>query len=99
MLAPCRRLRPASSTTSCHLCSSALTDWQACLALLPHLLSQTAAANEQHYELPTEYFLAALGPHRKYSSCLYDKVGQCEDPCAGCCAGWLCMVANLGVWR
>lgn len=34
---------------------------------------QTAAANEQHYELPTDYFLAALGPHRKYSSCLYDK--------------------------
>lgn len=32
---------------------------------------QTAAANEQHYEVPTEYFLAALGPHRKYSSCLY----------------------------
>ena len=36
---------------------------------------QTAAANEQHYELPTEYFLAALGPHRKYSSCLYERPG------------------------
>lgn len=34
---------------------------------------QTAAANEQHYEVPTEYFLAVLGPHRKYSSCLYTK--------------------------
>ncbi|PSC74985.1 cyclopropane-fatty-acyl-phospholipid synthase [Micractinium conductrix] len=33
---------------------------------------QTAAANEQHYELPTDYFLAVLGPHRKYSSCLYE---------------------------
>ena len=30
-----------------------------------HAPAQTAAANEQHYELPTEYFLAALGPHRK----------------------------------
>lgn len=31
-------------------------------------LPQTAAANEQHYEVPTEYFLAALGPHRKVCS-------------------------------
>jgi cyclopropane fatty-acyl-phospholipid synthase-like methyltransferase len=34
---------------------------------------QTAAANEQHYELPTDYFLAVLGPNRKYSSCLYER--------------------------
>lgn len=26
-------------------------------------------ANEQHYELPPEFFGAVLGPHRKYSSC------------------------------
>lgn len=32
---------------------------------------ETDAANEQHYEVPTEYFTAMLGPHRKYSSCLY----------------------------
>lgn len=42
-----------------------------CCPCLPWV--QTAAANEQHYELPTEYFLAALGPHRKYSSCLYER--------------------------
>ncbi len=29
------------------------------------------AANEQHYELPAEFFSLALGPRRKYSSCLY----------------------------
>jgi cyclopropane-fatty-acyl-phospholipid synthase len=29
------------------------------------------AANEQHYELPPEFFAACLGPRRKYSSCLY----------------------------
>ncbi|KAI3425235.1 hypothetical protein D9Q98_009003 [Chlorella vulgaris] len=34
---------------------------------------QTATANEQHYELPTDYFLAVLGPNRKYSSCLYER--------------------------
>ena len=29
------------------------------------------AANEQHYELPPEFFAACLGPRGKYSSCLY----------------------------
>ncbi len=31
----------------------------------------TEAANEQHYELPQEFFGLTLGPHRKYSSCYY----------------------------
>ena len=34
---------------------------------------QTATANEQHYEVPTPYFLAVLGPKLKYSSCVYPK--------------------------
>lgn len=29
------------------------------------------AANGQHYELPAAFFGLILGPHRKYSSCLY----------------------------
>jgi len=33
------------------------------VALLPE------KANEQHYEVPAEFFAQALGPHRKYSSC------------------------------
>jgi cyclopropane-fatty-acyl-phospholipid synthase len=28
-------------------------------------------ANEQHYELPAEFFVEVLGPHRKYSSCYW----------------------------
>jgi len=28
-------------------------------------------SNEQHYELPPEFFAAVLGPHRKYSSCFW----------------------------
>jgi cyclopropane-fatty-acyl-phospholipid synthase len=32
----------------------------------------TSAANEQHYELPPEFFAHILGPRRKYSSCLYE---------------------------
>jgi cyclopropane-fatty-acyl-phospholipid synthase len=31
----------------------------------------TANANEQHYEVPTEFFLEVLGPHLKYSSCYF----------------------------
>jgi cyclopropane-fatty-acyl-phospholipid synthase len=30
-----------------------------------------ALANQQHYELPPEFFGAVLGPHRKYSCCLF----------------------------
>ncbi|MCS6946505.1 MAG: class I SAM-dependent methyltransferase [Steroidobacteraceae bacterium] len=33
---------------------------------------EMAAANEQHYELPTEFFRHVLGRHLKYSCCLYD---------------------------
>ncbi|MEO5686639.1 MAG: cyclopropane-fatty-acyl-phospholipid synthase family protein [Burkholderiaceae bacterium] len=35
------------------------------IALLPE------KANEQHYEVPAEFFARVLGPHRKYSSCLW----------------------------
>ncbi len=31
----------------------------------------TDAANEQHYELPADFFGLTLGPHRKYSCCYY----------------------------
>ena len=32
---------------------------------------QTKAANEQHYEVPTEFYQFVLGKHLKYSSCFY----------------------------
>ena len=35
----------------------------------------TQAANDQHYELPPEFFSLVLGPRRKYSSCLYAAAG------------------------
>lgn len=31
----------------------------------------TPEANEQHYEVPTEFFSLVLGPHMKYSSCYF----------------------------
>lgn len=36
---------------------------------LSAVATQTDAANEQHYEVPTEFFTTHLGPCRKYSSC------------------------------
>jgi len=36
------------------------------IALVPDL------ANEQHYEVPPEFFARVLGPHLKYSCCLWD---------------------------
>ncbi len=44
------------------------------------LAIHTDAANEQHYEVPPEFFLLALGPHRKYSCCYWpDSVSTLED--------------------
>jgi cyclopropane-fatty-acyl-phospholipid synthase len=40
------------------------------MALRP-IAENTREANEQHYELPPEFFALALGPRRKYSCCLY----------------------------
>lgn len=33
----------------------------------------TAAANEQHYQVPTAFFLKTLGPRLKYSCCWWDE--------------------------
>jgi cyclopropane-fatty-acyl-phospholipid synthase len=36
------------------------------------IATDTADANAQHYEVPTDFFRLCLGPRLKYSSCLYD---------------------------
>ena len=38
---------------------------------------KTQAANEQHYEVPAEFFRMVLGKHLKYSSCLWE--AGCSD--------------------
>ncbi|MBI1406879.1 MAG: methyltransferase domain-containing protein [Caulobacter sp.] len=47
------------------------------------IAEHTDAANEQHYEVPAEFFHLVLGPRLKYSSCLYDgdvrTLAQAED--------------------
>lgn len=45
------------------------------------IAENTKEANEQHYELPADFFGLVLGPHRKYSCCLYepgDTLGDAE---------------------
>lgn len=37
---------------------------------------ETGAANEQHYEVPAEFFKLHLGPRLKYSCCLYAGGGE-----------------------
>ncbi len=41
--------------------------------------THTDEANEQHYELPPEFFTLFLGRHRKYSSCLYPDAATTLD--------------------
>lgn len=46
------------------------------------IAEHVAAANEQHYELPPEFFALVLGPRRKYSCCLYegaDTLAEAEE--------------------
>lgn len=40
-------------------------------------------ANEQHYELPTDFFKTVLGSRLKYSSCLWQKRGKLSRPESG----------------
>jgi cyclopropane-fatty-acyl-phospholipid synthase len=40
------------------------------------IAENTTEANEQHYEVPAEFFALVLGPRRKYSSCLYLREDQ-----------------------
>jgi len=40
---------------------------------------ETAAANEQHYEVPTEFYTRVLGRHLKYSCCYFPFSGPHRD--------------------
>jgi cyclopropane-fatty-acyl-phospholipid synthase len=43
------------------------------------LAVQTRDANEQHYEVPTEFYLYALGPNLKYSCAYFDNEESLEE--------------------
>lgn len=53
-------------------------------AYAEHLKSSPIAvhavlANQQHYEVPTDFFTAVLGPHRKYSCCVWESGDTLEQ--------------------
>jgi cyclopropane-fatty-acyl-phospholipid synthase len=51
----------------------------ASLKTKPEIAIHTKEANEQHYELPTEFFQLCLGKNLKYSSCYFEKGDQSLD--------------------
>ena len=52
-------------------------------------------ANEQHYELPPEFFAAILGPHRKYSSCYWPTANASLAEAEAAALGITCQRAEL----
>jgi cyclopropane-fatty-acyl-phospholipid synthase len=54
-----------------------------------------AKANEQHYEVPAEFFAAVLGQHRKYSSCYYESPHQSLDEAEAAALRITCERAQL----
>lgn len=49
------------------------------LAGRPAIAEHTATANEQHYEVPTDFYLRCLGKHLKYSCCWFDTPSDSLD--------------------
>ena len=58
-------------------------------APLPHL------ANEQHYEVPAEFFGLALGRHLKYSSAWWTEGVRCLDDAEAAALGATCQRAGI----
>lgn len=59
------------------------------IALVPEL------ANEQHYEVPADFFRHCLGKHRKYSSCYWDSSTRTLDEAEALALRLTCEHADL----
>lgn len=55
----------------------------------------TAAANEQHYELPPEFFQKVMGRHLKYSCCLFETGHESLDEAEAAMLALTCERAEL----
>jgi cyclopropane-fatty-acyl-phospholipid synthase len=76
-----RRLIGESHRTLRHVPGESEADFAAQMEAFS-IAEHSEAANKQHYELPAEFFALILGPHRKYSSCLYlgaNSLADAED--------------------
>ncbi len=60
------------------------------LALVPE------KANEQHYEVPAEFFASVLGPHRKYSCCQWNSGTQTLAEAEAAALATTCARARVG---
>ncbi|MFB3776316.1 MAG: cyclopropane-fatty-acyl-phospholipid synthase family protein [Bryobacteraceae bacterium] len=56
---------------------------------------ETSAANEQHYEVPPEFFLHALGRRLKYSCCLFASGNEDLDEAEEAMLGLTCKRAQV----
>jgi cyclopropane-fatty-acyl-phospholipid synthase len=56
----------------------------------------TDKANEQHYEVPAEFFARVLGPHRKYSCCQWDTGTQTLAGAEAAALATTCARAGIG---
>jgi len=59
------------------------------------IAEHTTAANEQHYELPPEFFQICLGKRLKYSCCLYPAAGTTLDEAEEAALAETCAHAEL----
>ena len=59
------------------------------------LAIKTAEANEQHYEVPTQFFKYCLGKNLKYSSCLYETGNESLDEAEDLMLDLTCQRAGL----
>jgi cyclopropane-fatty-acyl-phospholipid synthase len=82
------------STTDCETAAAIESGFvaamhEAPIALVPEL------ANEQHYELPAEFFRRCLGKHRKYSSCYWSAETKTLDEAEALALKLTCEHATL----
>jgi cyclopropane-fatty-acyl-phospholipid synthase len=53
-------------------------------------------ANEQHYELPPQFFVTILGPHRKYSACFFPTAATSLEDAESAALEITCQRADIG---
>jgi cyclopropane-fatty-acyl-phospholipid synthase len=59
------------------------------------IAEHTDDANAQHYAIPPEFFAAILGPHRKYSCCLYETAASTLEQAEAAALAETCRHADL----
>ena len=90
----CSRRAKRADKGDCEAHQESLRDFirqlrQSPIALVP------AKANQQHYEVPAEFFRQILGPHRKYSCCLWTDATNSLSDAESAALAETCLRADL----